>query len=590
MPKRAAPPSTLERTAASNPPPPKRVRKTATKIDDGNHPEASAVVRKRRPSLFPTDPTATRRVLAFDVGIVNLAYAVVTLTGVDDFAIESLAANNIMRDDPPGGPPTDDEVIAAAVAAGPPRRRRRGEPAPLPPPKAKGRGAKEPLNVLTERLTTYLWARVDRLLSRRPHAVVIEQQSKKALRLSALGAVIHSFVLNYYLAHGEEAPPVFMQSGRQKLRVVFRPLASSSPAAGSSGGGGGIAAWCAPSGAGIAPRIVTRFRVSSPVATTATTTTVTKVSRRAPKSASGKGGGNNNNDDVKGTAKTTKQETKTKTRTKTQQRNAEQKATWRANKNHAVANFAPILAHYPGCRRWKPLFDQCKKNDDLADAALHAIFLLKAGGTRLARTKDLDDALLIVLPARPNDKNNNGDDDDGKGGTDQKVAERKRPQCRRAIAAPLVPAHADRRIDAHLQQDQNGGGDVGDDGIIDLVHYATDDAAYSTPDDGATDDNDDLSDSSDLDDDGSDDDDDDDSIYDDDDSVQEEEGDDSKIVRPTSRRSHKSPLYTTTTTRPTTVSFSDSDLEEEEEEEDEDGDDTWAVDLGICPSTSPRRG
>ncbi|QBZ80907.1 hypothetical protein pclt_cds_309 [Pandoravirus celtis] len=473
-----------------------------------------------------------------------------------------------MRDDPPGGPPTDDEIIAAAATAGPTRRRRPGEPVPLPPPKAKGRGAKEPLKVLTERLTAYLWARADRLLGRRPHAVVIEQQSKKALRLSALGAVIHAFVLNYYLARGEEVPPVFMQSGRQKLRVVFRPLPSmSSSSSGSSGGG--IAAWCGPPGAGSAPRLVTRFRVPPPplaTAATATTTTVVKtVPRRTSKATSEKANDNGAKDT--GTAK---QETKAKAKpkSKAKQKRAEDSATWRANKKHAVVNFAPMLAHYPGCRRWKPLFERSKKKDDLADAALHAVFLLKAGGTRLARTKDLDDASLIVLPARPDD-----DADSKSGGAQEAVAEKKKPQRRRAATTPPAPAYEDTHTNTHPLEDQ-------DDGIIDLVHYATDDASGNRTDSEATDDED-LPDPSDLDDDDSDDastDDDD----DDNDSGQEEEEDDDEFVQPTSRCSRKGSLYKTTTTRPTAAPFSDSDNTEGEE----DDDDAWAADLGICPPPS----
>lgn len=430
MRKRGAPPPTSKKAPAPKPPP-KRARKTPSKTKGDDDDGTPVAARKKPTRLFPTDPTATRRVLAFDVGIVNLAYAVVTLTGADDFAIESLAANNIMRDDPPGGPPTDDDIIAAAVTAG---------------PKAKGRGAKEPLKVLTERLTAYLWARADRLLGRRPHAVVIEQQSKKALRLSALGAVIHAFVLNYYLARGEEIPPVFMQSGRQKLRVVFRPLpsmsSSSSSSSSSGSSGGGIAAWCGPPGAGNAPRLVTRFRIPPPLraAATATTTTVVKTApRRTSKATSEKA----NDNDAKDTG-TAKQETKAKAKpkSKAKQKDAEQKAIWRANKKHAVVNFAPMLTHYPGCRRWKPLFERSKKKDDLADAALHAVFLLKAGGTRLARTKDLDDASLIVLPARPD----NDDDDSKSGDAQEAVAKRKSrsADARHHAAGARVRGHAHR--------------------------------------------------------------------------------------------------------------------------------------------------
>ncbi|AGO83940.1 hypothetical protein psal_cds_319 [Pandoravirus salinus] len=595
MRKRAAPPppsSSTSKKAPAPKPPPKRARKTATGTAGGDAtPAAAAAARKKPTRLFPADPEATRRVLAFDIGIVNLAYAVVTLTGADDFAIESLAANNIMRDDPPGGPPTDDEVIAAAAAAGPRRRRRPGEAAPLPPPKAKGRGAKEPLKVLTERLTAYLWARADRLLGRRPHAVVIEQQSKKALRLSALGAVVHSFVLNYYLARAEQLPPVFMQSGRQKLRVVFRPLPST-PSSGSSGGGGGIAAWCAPSGAGSAPRLVTRFRVAPPLPTETPTTTVVKtVARRRSKVASEKANDDTKGAEAKAPAATTtgKQGTKVKPKSKAKQKRAEDSATWRVNKKRAVANFAPLLHHYPGCRRWAPLFERSKKKDDLADAALHAIFLLKAGGTRLARTKDLDDASLIVLPLRP-DKDGGGDGDNegnNEGNNNAPdVVEKKKSRRGRAAAAPTTPVHVGAPRGACPPADQNEDG--GDDEIIDLVHYATDDSAHNVDTSEATDD-DDLPDPSDFDDgEEQDDDDDDDDIQDDrdDDSVVDDES-----VHYMPRRLRRELVCKTTTTRPTAVPFSDSDqsdTDSEEEEEDNDDDDDWAADLGICPAPSGR--
>nr|UMO78876.1 hypothetical protein [Pandoravirus belohorizontensis] len=498
-----------------------------------------------------------------------MAHAVVTLTGTDDFVIESLASDNIMRDDPPGGPPTDDEIIAAS---GPPRRRRPGEPKPLAPPKPKGRGAKEPLKVLTERLTAYLWARADRLLGHhRPHAVVIEQQSKKALRLSALGAVIHSFVLNYYMGRGEEVPPVFMQSGRQKLRVVFRPLPSSS---GSSGGG--IAAWCAPPSTDSAPRLVTRFRVPPPAAAAASTTTVVKATRGR----------------AKRTNPVEQEETKAKPRSKAKQRRAEEGAVWRANKKHAVVNFALILAHYPGCRRWKPLFERSKKKDDLADAALHAIFLLKAGGTRLARTKDLDDASLIVLPVR------SGADDtaDCIGGVAteaQETVERKQSLRRRAVAVahPTPPRVADARNHARPRETQNGDGDDDDDGIIDLVRYASEgDCAHGLSDAQPTDDDDaDLADPSDMDDDGDDDDDDDitdddDDVEDDDDTIDDDDDDDD-FAEPVFKRARGGSSRAATTTRPTAVAFSDDSDQSDTEGEDDD-DSTWAVDLGICPPPS----
>lgn len=86
-------------------------------------------------------------------------------------------------------------------------------------------------------------------------------------------------------------------------------------------------------------------------------------------------------------------------RSKTQR--AQDYAIYKANKEQAKQTFALIVAHYPGCRRWKPVYDRTEKKDDLADAVLHAIFLLKAGGTRLARTKSLDEEALIVLPVIP---------------------------------------------------------------------------------------------------------------------------------------------------------------------------------------------
>lgn len=574
MRKRGAPSSAAKKAPAPKSSP-RREGKAATKADVDDETSAvattAAAARKRPTRLFPTDPTATRRVVAFDVGIVNMAHAVVTLTGADDFVIESLASDNIMRDDPP---PTDDsEVIAVS---GPPRRRRPGEPKPLAPPKPKGRGAKEPLKVLTERLTAYLWARADRLLGHRPHAVVIEQQSKKALRLSALGAVIHSFVLNYYMGRGEEVPPVFMQSGRQKLRVVFRPLPSSS---GSSGGG--IAAWCAPPSAGSAPRLVTRFRVPPPAVAAAPTTTAVKATKGRAKGTNAAG-----------------QETKPKPKSKAKQRRAEEGAVWRANKKHAVVNFALVLAHYPGCRRWKPLFERSKKKDDLADAALHAIFLLKAGGTRLARTKDLDDASLIVLPARSGDGT---DCADGAAADTQETAGRKKPLRRRAVAVapPTPPRAADAGSGRARQtetQSDGGGGD--NDGIIDLVHYAAEgDDAHGLSDAQSTDD-DDLADPSDLDDDDDDDITDDDDI-DDDDTIDEDddEDDEDDFAEPAFKRARGDLPRAATTTRPTAAAFSDGSGQSDTEGEEDDDDGAWAVDLGICPPPSapasparPRRG
>ncbi|AGO82394.1 hypothetical protein pdul_cds_367 [Pandoravirus dulcis] len=568
MRKRAAPSSAAKKTPKSSP---RQKGKAATKADaDGEAPAAAATTttttRKRPTRLFPTDPAATRRVVAFDVGIVNMAHAVVTLTGADDFAIESLASDNIMRDDPPGGPPTDDEVIAASR---PPRRRRPGEPKPLASPKPKGRGAKEPLKVLTERLTAYLWARADRLLGHRPHAVVIEQQSKKALRLSALGAVIHSFVLNYYMGRGEEVPPVFMQSGRQKLRVVFRPLPSSSASSSSGSSGGGIAAWCAPPSAGSAPRLVTRFRVPPPVTAAASTTTVVKATKARAKGTNGTG-----------------QETKAKPKSKAKQRRAEESAVWRANKKHAVVNFALILAHYPGCRRWKPLFERSKKKDDLADAALHAIFLLKAGGTRLARTKDLDDASLIVLPARSDDGT---DCVDGAAAETQETVERKKPLRRRAaaVAPPMPPRVAG--APSRARPTQVHGED--DDGIIDLVHYAAEgDDTHGLSDAQSADDDDDvLADPSDIDDDDDDstDDDDDDTTDDDgdgDDDVDDDVDDDGDFAEPVFKRARGRSSRAATTTRPTAAAFSDDSDRSDTEGEDDDS--AWAADLGICPPPS----
>lgn len=410
---------------------PKAMSKRDARVDAVDDACAPATTKKKRPRLFPADPATVRRVLAFDVGIVNLAHAVVTLAGDDEFAIESLGANNIMHEDPPGGPLSDDEIVAAAAAAGPRRRRRPGEAAAAPP-KPKGRGAKEPLKVLTERITGYLWARADRLVGQRPHAIVIEQQSKKALRLSALGAVIHSFVLNYYTARGEEPPPVFMQSGRQKLRVVFRP--PPSPAGTSDWRLGGTG-----SSSGYAPSLMTRFLVNSSSSSTTTTssslktTTSTVVARKQPSAAA------------------------PKAKSKGKQKKAAQGAVWRANKKHAVDNFGPILAHYPGCRRWKPLFDQSRKKDDLADAALHAIFMLKAGGTSLARTKDLDEASLIVLPHQPKPESDS---------EQKRIAPKTRaPRRRRApVGEPEATLSAKRE-----HEDRNDNDD-----IIDLVHYATD--------------------------------------------------------------------------------------------------------------------
>ncbi|WBR14420.1 hypothetical protein pkur_cds_245 [Pandoravirus kuranda] len=464
MPKRVAPrldggvaqskpPKEASATKSVSPPKRKRQSTTASRgggdmadqdapVDavNGAPSHDAAKKKKQRSRLFPTGPGAVRRVLAFDVGIVNLAHAVVTLTGDDEFAIESLGANNIMHEDPAGGPPSDDEIIAAAAAAGPRRRRRPGEAAAAPP-KPKGRGAKEPLKVLTERLTDYLWARADRLVGRRPHAIVIEQQSKKALRLSALGAVIHSFVLNHYRARGEDPPPVFMQSGRQKLRVVFRPLASSAGADDWRLGGVG-------SSSGHAPTLMTRFLVTSSSSTSSTSSpsaesspkTMTVVTQKRP----GGGGG--------------MPKAPPKAKTKGKQKKADQGAVWRANKKHAVDNFGPILAHYPGCRRWKPLFDRSKKKDDLADAALHAIFMLKAGGTSLARTKDLDEASLIVLPHRP--------EPEGESKQKRAVSKTRAPRRRSAPLNEPQPS-----LDAKDEHDSQG------DGIIDLVHYATEGAS-----------------------------------------------------------------------------------------------------------------
>lgn len=157
---------------------------------------------------------------------------------------------------------------------------------------------------------------------------------------------------------------MFMQSGKQKLRVVFRPPPGTS-----------------------APTSRTL-----PIMTFCTRGMQTQsgptASRPAAK-ASAKSKAKPRPADAKGSD--------TKPKTRTQQKRSEQGTIWRANKKHAVDNFGPILDNYPGCRRWKPVFQQSKKKDDLADAALHAIFLLKAGGTRLARTKTLDDASLIVL-------------------------------------------------------------------------------------------------------------------------------------------------------------------------------------------------
>lgn len=550
MPKRAAPPATEKKAPAPRRPrktpttatkaAPKRPRKTPSADGDDTKAAPAATPRKKPTRLFPLDPTVTRRVLAFDVGIVNPAYAVVTLTGADDLAIESLGSSNIMHDDPPGGPPTDDEMIAAAVAAGPRRRRRRGEPAPLPPPKPKGRGAKEALKVLTERLTAYLWARADRLLGRRPHAVVIEQQAKKALRLSALGAVIHSFVLNYYLARGEEVPPVFMQSGRQKLRVVFRSLPSSST--------GGIADWCTPtSTAGCAPRLMARFRVVPPPTSAITTTT------RAPRPSAAKtiaAADDDNNNNKKG-------EPTAAAKSKAERKQAEG-VMYRANKKHAVDNFAPILAHYPGCRRWKPLFDRCKKKDDLADAAMHAIFMLKAGGTRLARTKDLDDASLIVLPARPDA---NVDDEDGV----EKKPRRRRPGAR---ASPSPTQETSAAVQEKKEERE--------DDIIDLVHYATDPASSDSQDDLS--DDDDLLDPSDAE--GADNDTD--SEEDSADDSDDDDDDDDDFAEPVPKRSRYASSQKSTTTRPTATPFSDSD----QSDTDDDDDDSWATDMGICPAPS----
>lgn len=387
--------------------------------------DTPAATRKKRTRLFPTDPATVRRVLAFDIGIVNFAHAVVTLAGDDEFAIESLGANNIMRADPPSGPLPDDEIIAAAAAAGPRRRKRPGEAAAAGP-KPKGRGAKEPLKVLTERLTAYLWARADRLVGQRPHAIVIEQQSKKALRLSALGAVIHSFVLNYYMARGEEPPPVFMQSGRQKLRVVFRPLPSSADVGDWRLDGAG-------SSSGHAPSLMTRFLVSSSSSSSSSTKSSAKTTTVITPKRSGGGA--------------------PKAKSKGKQKKAAQGAVWRENKKHAVDNFGPILAHYPGCRRWKPLFDQSKKKDDLADAALHAIFLLKAGGTSLARTKDIDENSLVILPHRAPQDN----------GEEKGTAAKSVRAPRRKRVPPSKPHGIDDTSDP--------GKDDGDDGIIDLVHY-----------------------------------------------------------------------------------------------------------------------
>ena len=362
---------------------------------------ATAGTGRGRSKLFPADPNVPRRVLAFDIGIVNLAYAVVTLTGSDDLVIETLAAANILDDDPPDGPLSDERVLAAAAdivrnkGKRKPRAKKGAAAAAAhleqePKQKKRKRSKDVPMKVLTERVTAFLWARADRLLGQRPHAIAIEQQAKRALKLCSMAYVIQAFLLNYYRARGEEAPPIFIQSGRQKLRVVWRgpcekdlddALKASDPTR--CGTHAPLSAPRLARGVGGMGRFLVAPRSTQKVAVIKQTHVVPAP---LPSRYRAQGGG---------TAAATA--TSRKRRWTKADKDAAH-VIYQENKRQAKETFACIVRYYKGCQRWVPLYESVAKKDDLADAVLHAVFLLKAGGTRLARTKNMDETALIVLP------------------------------------------------------------------------------------------------------------------------------------------------------------------------------------------------
>jgi hypothetical protein len=337
-----------------------------------SEPPCAPARRGRRNRLFPDGPDAVRRVVAFDVGIVNMAYATVTLRGDSEVVIETMCAANILVKDPPEGAPSDEEIIAAAS-----RPRKRGSQATAVAPTSKGK----PLKVLTERMIEFLTSRAPRFFAQRPHAVAIELQSKRSIKLSALSAVIHAFVLTYFAARGEAAPPVFIQSGTQKLRVklvVPPPLPKFD--------------WAKRIGAGRATPAAGAFVVP------AAPPRVIPARGRGRKVRTATAAGTDG--DASPSSSAGKRKTKDgKRRSKKQEEEAAFRKTYEENKKQARETCATLLDHWPGCRRWKPVFEAAKKKDDMADAVLHALFLLKAGGTSLARDKDLDDARAVTLVA-----------------------------------------------------------------------------------------------------------------------------------------------------------------------------------------------
>jgi len=390
-------------------------------------------VRLKGRRCFPHASTAMRRVVAFDIGQRNLGYARCTRTQGDQIGIECILLGDVL--DQSGAAQQDtlllseDERIQRAETMLRIKRlrgRKRAEVLRLEGvdlgPKSgtdtprRTNAHKISVSALTERFEKYLSERADRLfpLDARPDAVVIEQQSKKSIRLSCMVCILHTFVIMLYRSRGETPPPVVIQNGRQKMRVYCwatdaagadEKASGAEPRRGSRVAIQGtqcIADWCMPRHGAGAFRITgppsqaipgrspgKRAPASDGLCRKTRSTLFREAAAQAYAEAQSRRAHGAN-------ARPT-----TKPTTATQRKRAEEAALWRANKKYTKIHCERIMRHYPGCRRWLPLFLVSDKGDDIADAVLHAVFLLMAGSDAFV-PKDGDASMSILfLPCLP---------------------------------------------------------------------------------------------------------------------------------------------------------------------------------------------
>lgn len=228
----------------------------------------------RRKSKYDFEDVSTRRALAFDIGEVNHAHALVALDGEDDFTIEDLGVTNLIEFNG-----------------------------------SKAKNAKNiPARVLTSYMVKYLSEHVDKWTANPLSVIVIEQQAEQGTKLRILSIAIQVFFQVWYELKGLKPPPILFQSGSQKMKVEMR---------------------------GYKPRPLTKRRAT----------------------ALRKNGG---------------QVTK--------------HIAYKMRKERVLDNFLLFIAHYPKCRKWQALMNKHEdKQDDLADAAFHAVFWLLVGRSKLPK-------------------------------------------------------------------------------------------------------------------------------------------------------------------------------------------------------------